>query len=208
MQKNLTFIVFSVVLALFSSVTTRADDSSTEVSTTETRLREALRSTTLEWHQAQEQITSLQASQAENDKAKADLQAKVDAFSAQLATLTHQANDEKAASDKLVADLNSKITEQATQIEQLNETLKQWEDAYNRAVQIAAAKEAERVKFAINAADLQRIVDDRESKNFALYKLGSGVQEQAARPSDYLTISGTGVSPHCADPNRVVGSTG
>jgi uncharacterized coiled-coil protein SlyX len=138
----------------------------------ESRLRDALRTTMLQLRDAQTQIVTLQAAQVQSDKDKADLQAKVDALSGQVKTLTDQAASDKAASDKAIADLNAQVTDQTGQIAKLNDALKEWKDAYNQVAQLAAAKEAARADLAGQVIVLQRVVDDRELKNFALYKLG------------------------------------
>jgi len=79
-----------------------ADD---QPSSTETRLREALRSTMQQLQDSQGQIATLQATQAQSDQDKAALQAKVDALGAQVKTLTDKAIADQAASDKIIADL-------------------------------------------------------------------------------------------------------
>jgi hypothetical protein len=172
MRQNLSYLLLPALLVLLFTEASKADDSSNAAASTESRLRDALKNTMLQLRDAQTQVVTLQAAQAQSDKDKADLQAKVDALSAQVKTLTDQAASDKAASDKAIADLNAQVTDQTGQIARLNDALKQWKDAYNQASQLAAAKEAARAQLAIQAATLQRTVDDREIKNFALYKLG------------------------------------
>jgi len=163
-----------VILLLWLAVrVSPADDSAP--STTESRLRDALRNTMLQLRDAQNQIVTLQVAQAQSDKDNTDLKAKVDAQDGQIKTLTDQAVADKAASDKSIADLNSQVADLTGQNGRLTDAVKQWKDAYDQVSQLETAKEAERVKFAIQAAELQRLVDDRESKNFALYKLGSEI---------------------------------
>jgi hypothetical protein len=70
----------------------------------ETRLREALRDTTAQLHDAQSQLLVAQAAQAQDEKDKADLQAKLDALAAQLKDETDKATADKAAADKALAD--------------------------------------------------------------------------------------------------------
>jgi cell division protein FtsB len=135
-------------------------------------MRQALRDTMLQLRDAQNQVVTLQATQAQSDKDKADLQAKVDALTAQVKTLTDQAATDKAASDKAIADLKAEVADQTGQIARLNDGLKQWKDAYNQSAALATATEAARAQLAMQAALLQRTVDDRETKNLALYKTG------------------------------------
>ena len=111
-------------------------------STTETRLREALRDTTVQLRDAQNQAVTLQAAKAQADQDNADLKAKVDALTAQLAAQTKQSGDDKAASDKSIADLNAQVTDLTGQIARLNQSLTEWKNAYNQAAQLAATTEA------------------------------------------------------------------
>ncbi|MCE0484089.1 MAG: hypothetical protein LV479_07615 [Methylacidiphilales bacterium] len=152
--------------------TLRADDQS---ATTESRLRDALRNTMGQLRDAQNQLVTLQAAQARSDKDTADLKAKVDAFNAQITTLTKQSADDKATSDKSIADLNAQVTDQAGQIARLNQSLAEWKNAYNQVTQLAAAREDARAKLALQVVLLQRTVDDREAKNLELYKTGSEI---------------------------------
>jgi chromosome segregation ATPase len=171
---HLKFILPSVVLlALLASPFSRGDDP--QAPTAETRLRAALRDTMLQLRDAQNQAVTLQAAQAQSDKDKADLQAKLDALTAQLKSVTDQAATDKAASDKSIADLTAQTVDETGQIARLNDGLKQWKDAYNQVAELAKAKEAARAQFELQAALLQRTVDDRETKNLALFKLGNEI---------------------------------
>ena len=138
----------------------------------ETRLREALRDTTVQLRDAQNQVVTLQAAKDQADKDNTDLTAKVDALTTQLAALTKQSADDKAASDKSIADLNAQVADLTGQIGRLNDSLAEWKNAYNQESQLATTTEAARAKLAVEAALLQRIVDDRELKNLELYKTG------------------------------------
>jgi len=121
---------------------------------------------------AQNQAVTLQAAKDQADKDNADLKAKSDALTAQLAALTKQSADDKAASDKGIADLNAQVADQTGQIARLNQSLTEWKNAYNQAAQLATTTETARAKLAVEAALLQRTVDDRELKNLELYKTG------------------------------------
>ena len=166
-------LLFAVAIATgFSFNPLRAQDAP---SSTETRLREALRDTTVQLRDAQNQAVTLQAAKDQADKDNADLKAKVDALTAQLAAQTKQNADDKAASDKSIADLNAQVTDLTGQIARLNQSLTEWKNAYNQSAQLAATTEAARAKLAVEAALLQRTVDDRELKNLELYKTGSEI---------------------------------
>ncbi len=89
-------------LAILNTQAIQADDADAGI---EARLRLALRDTTAQLQDAQGQVATLQAAQAQGDKDKADLQAKLDALTTQLKTVSDQAAADKAASDKTIADL-------------------------------------------------------------------------------------------------------
>jgi chromosome segregation ATPase len=140
-----------------------------------TKMRQVLRDTMGQLRDAQNQVVTLQAAQAQSDQDKAALQAKVDALTAQLKSVGDQAVADKTALQGKVDALTSQVTDQKGQIDRLNAGLKQWKDAYGQTAQLAATSEAARKQYAIQAAVLQRTVDDREAKNLALYKLGNEI---------------------------------
>jgi chromosome segregation ATPase len=107
----LVIIIFALVIPLSAG---RADDSAQ--STTESRLRDALRNTMQQLQDAQGQVATLQATQAQSDKDNAGLKAKVDALHAQIASLTKQSSDDKAASDKAMADLKQASQDLTTEM--------------------------------------------------------------------------------------------
>jgi chromosome segregation ATPase len=168
-------LLLLLVLTLLSIRLVAADD---QAPSTETRLRQALRDTMLQLRDAQNQVVTLQATQTQSDKDKADLQAKVDALSAQMKSLTDQTCADKAAADKAIADFKAQVEDQTGQIARLTEALKQWKEGYSQISQLATEKEAARAQLAVQVALLQRTVDDREAKNLALYKLGNDILER------------------------------
>ena len=169
MPPRIPLLIFTFILS-FGAL--RAQDAP---ASNESRLRSALRDTMLQLRDAQNQVVTLQAAKDQGEKDNADLKAKVDALNGQLAALTKQSADDKAASDKSIADLNTQVADQTGQIARLNENLTEWKNAYNQAAQLATVTEAARAKLAVQAALLQRTVDDRELKNLELYKTGSEI---------------------------------
>jgi chromosome segregation ATPase len=143
--------------------------------TTESRLRDALRNTMLQLRDAQGQVATLQASQAQSDQDNTALKAKVDALNAQIVSLIKQSTDDKTASDKAIADLKSQNADQVTQIGKLNDALAAWEKDDRQYAQLAKDKEAARAQLAGQVLVLQRTIDDRETKNLELYNLGNEI---------------------------------
>jgi chromosome segregation ATPase len=173
MSRNLLSLISIALLILLSPRAGRADDAAQ--ATTESRLRDALRSTMLQLRDAQGQVATLQATQAQSDKDNADLKAKIEALTSQMASLAKQSADDRASSDKAIADLKSQNADLTTQMAKLNEALAAWEKDDKQYVQLAKDKEAARAQLAVQVILLQRVVDDRETKNLALFSLGNEI---------------------------------
>ena len=190
----------------------RADD---QPSPTEARMREALRNTMLQLRDAQNQMIGLQAAQQQDDKDKADLQAKVTDLTGRLKTATDQGVADKIAADKTVADLKqagqdlvtemvntlsiqinllnkagtddketldksiadlvSKNPDSAPVLTQYGKDIELWKTGYYEYVQFANRTEAARAKLAAANILLQRVVQDRETKNLTLYQTASEI---------------------------------
>jgi chromosome segregation ATPase len=144
----------------------RADDAAN--ASFQTRMRETLRAT----------MQQLNDAQAQSEKDNMDLKAKMDTLTAQMAALTKQSEDDKAASDKAISDLKSQNADFTKQIALLKDALAAWEKDDKQYVQLAKDKEAARAQLAGQVILLQRLVDDRESKNRALYNLGNEILER------------------------------
>jgi chromosome segregation ATPase len=170
---HLKFLHLLFFFAILSIPALHAQDD--QAAAAMTKMRQVLRDTMGQLRDAQNQVVTLQAQQAQSDKDKADLQAKVDALSAQLKTVSDQAAADKAAADQKIGDLTAKSTDQTGQIARLTDSLKEWKNAYNQTAQLAAITEAARKQYALQAALLQRTVDDRETKNLALYKVANEI---------------------------------
>ena len=134
----------------------------------ETRLRDTLKSMTMQLRDAQSQVATLQASQADSDEKNKQL-------TAQLDDLTKVSEIEKTESEKTIADLKTKLAAQATLAAKLKESLEKWQHAEKEAADTAHTKESERSKLQMQVIVLQRLVDDRETKNVELFKIGNEI---------------------------------
>jgi len=172
-RNHLLSLIAFVALSLLAHSAGRADDAAQ--ASTESRLRDALRNTMQQLQDAQGQVATLQATQAQSDTDNAALKAKVDALNSQIASLTKQSEDDKAASDKSISDLKAQNADLTTQIGKLNDALAAWEKDDKEYVQLAKAKEEARAQLAAQVIVLQRTIDDRETKNLALYTLGNEI---------------------------------
>ena len=209
-----TFLLISTLALVALRVATAQVDEQT----TETRLREALRENVRQLRDAQNQLVSLQAAQAQSEKDKADLQAKVNDLTIKLKNATDQATADIAASDaaiadlkagkinlvtgmvdalthqidkldkpgvenapdaaKAIADLKSGNPDLAQALDQYGSDIQLWTTGYAQYVQLQNKTEAERARLAAEVPVLQRLVDDREAKNLALYKLGEDILDR------------------------------
>ena len=165
MLRNLRFILPWLLIGMLSGATLRAAD---QANSPEERLRGLLRSTMLQLRDAQNQVATLQTAQTESEKEKKALSDRVD-------ELTKQAAADKDSSTKTIADLNTKVADQNTFISQLKDALEKWKATYNQAVTVANTKEAQRARLESQVIVLQRRIDDAETKNLALYKIGKEV---------------------------------
>jgi chromosome segregation ATPase len=96
--------LFLCLLLLFlPSPRTLADDQ--EASSTESRLRDALRNTMLQLQDAQGQVATLQATQTQSDQQNAALKAQVDSLNTQIKALNDKALADQSISEKKLADL-------------------------------------------------------------------------------------------------------
>jgi len=172
----------------------------------------------LQLRDAQTQVATLQETQAESDKEKADMSAKIDALNGQIKALGDQAASDKASSEKTIADLKQGRVDLATQmvnalstqinslnkpspndkaaldkaiaamksqnpdlakqLDQYDTDIQLWATGYNQYVQLATKTEAARATLAVQAIMLQRVVEDRETKNLELFKTGNEILER------------------------------
>jgi len=132
------------------------------------RLRDMLRTTILQLRAAQTENATLQGAQA-------DSTAKIKDLNDKLGAITKQSAEDKETADKAIDDLKAQVTDRDNQIAQLKDALAKWQDGYQKAADIANAKEAERAKLATQAILLQRKVDDRETKNAELFRIGNDI---------------------------------
>jgi len=138
------------------------------VDANEAKLREALRNTTLQLRTAEAERATLQAAQAGLTEEKKTLETKFE-------TLRKQAVAERAAEEKTVATLKAQLAAQEAEIARLKVALDKSDAAGKQAATLAASKESDRAKLAGDLVVLQRKVEDRETKNLALFKLGNEI---------------------------------
>lgn len=161
-------ISLPVILAVVGLTTGGILNAAENGNSAEMKLREALKSYMLQLRDAQNQVATLQASQAESDE-------KVKSLTAQVESLTKQWTSDKDAADKALTTLKDKASKQDAEIARLRDTLAKWQAADKEAVDVARTKETERAKLAAENIVLHRIIDDREAKNAELFKIGNEI---------------------------------
>lgn len=134
----------------------------------EARLREALRNATLQLRTAEAERGNLQAAQTALTEEKKALAEKFE-------TLRKQTVAERAADEKAIATLKAQATSQEAEIVRLKEALEKSDAAGKQAVAVANVREGDRAKLAADILVLQRKVEDRETKNLALFKLSNEI---------------------------------
>ncbi|WP_028164578.1 hypothetical protein [Bradyrhizobium elkanii] len=128
------------------------------------RLREALRSATLQTRQLEDQRTALQAKLADAERDKAAAKAQVDAAKAQVRQTEKQHRE-------AVDEFNKRLAER-------DETLEKWKSAYEEAANVARDKDAARAKFEGEANAYKAATKGCVAKNDQMLKAGRELLKQ------------------------------
>ena len=142
------------------------------------KLREQLRGVMLQLRTAQIDAANGQAAAAAAEQKNKDLTSKIGDLDKRNAALVKQSSADKAASDESIATLNGKLADRDKRIVQYTEALEKWKDSYQKAADLARAKEEERAKLAAEIVVHQRTIADRETKNIALFNTASEILDR------------------------------
>ena len=132
------------------------------------RLREALRNATLQFRSVEAERNNLQTTNAALTEEKRTLTDKFEILRKQTVT-------ERAADEKTIGGLKAEASAREAEIGKLKEALEKSEATGKQAAALADGKEADRAKLADEIVMLRRKIDDRETKNLALFKLGNEI---------------------------------
>jgi predicted RNase H-like nuclease (RuvC/YqgF family) len=135
------------------------------VNPVEARLRDSLRATTVQLRDAQNQVATLQAAQADSEQ-------KIKEQAAQVSALIKQGASDRDSAQKSLAEAKTLAARQAEDIERLKTDLAAWKTSRQQIAEIAETKEAERAKLEARGIELDRQVADQQLKNTAAIKLG------------------------------------
>jgi chromosome segregation ATPase len=147
-------IRFSLVLMVIATLVSSGALADTETD----RLREALRSATMQTRALEDQRTALQAKLADAEREKAAAKAEIDAARAQVKKIEKEHR-------QAVEEFNQRLTER-------DETLEKWKAAYEEAATVARTKDAERAKFEGEAGAYKASTKSAQAKNGLLIKAG------------------------------------
>jgi chromosome segregation ATPase len=144
--------------ALFASVCATMLSQAAHADSDADRLREALRSTTAQLRQLEDERTALQAKVAGFDRERAAAKAQVDAAKAEVRQIRKEQRE-------AVEEFNKRLTER-------DEMLEKWKAAYEQAATVARSKDAERAKFEGEANTYKASTKGCVAKNGQLLKAG------------------------------------
>ena len=163
------------LLVFLSAVTLNAQQGAP---TAESRMRDALKKFALQLRDSEAARATAQAAQLEAEAKNKELTAKADDLTKKVATLIKESIKAKDAADKVEADLQGKVAARDKEIAQLKEALGKWKDGYQKASDVANAKEKERADMAAKVIIMERKVADYERKNVAMYQAGSEILDR------------------------------
>ncbi len=133
-----------------------------------TKMREALRNTTIQLRDAQAQIANLQAadiaSKAELDKQKAEIK-----------KLNDQALVERNASANAISELNTKLIDREAEIIGNKTAIEKWRKDYTAVIERARKAEADRDKKAAEVINLERLAEAQRFQNVQMYLVGKEI---------------------------------
>jgi len=150
-MKTKTYLLPIIAVSVSLISTARADDA---------RLKQMLQTLTGRLRAAETERNTLLSDKAQLEQEKKALTAKVDGLNKQVA-------EDKAKLDTLDA--------KQKELDDAKESLAKWKVAYEQIQTAAQKSEAERSKLASEAIVLRRKVEDRERKNFELYKTANEI---------------------------------
>ena len=159
------FLPFLLALSLSAALPAALFAAPEAVNPVEARLRDSLRATTLQLREAQSQVATAQAAQADSDQ-------KIKEQAAQVAALIKQSTADRDLAQKNLAEARALAARQADEIERLKADLVAWKASRQQIAEIAETKEAERAKLEARGIELDRQVEDQQRKNAAAVKIG------------------------------------
>lgn len=122
------------------------------------RLRDALRSLTAQVRSLEDQRTAIQSQLAEVTRARDALKGEV--------------TEAKAQAKKAESDYRTAVREFNERLEERNQVLEKWKEAYSEAATVARTKDSERAKFEAESKNFKASTRACMQKNQELVKVG------------------------------------
>lgn len=144
----------------------------------EARMRDALKKLTQRIAEADAATAVAQAAQLAAEAKVTGLEAKVTELSKSLKDETAKGKTDKETSQKALANIEAKLANKEKEVALLLESLGKWKEGFNKARDVANAKEDERAVAAGKVIVLERQVAEHERKNREMYKAGMEILER------------------------------
>lgn len=142
------------------------------------RMRDAMKKLTQRIVEAESQMATAQAAQLAAEAQAKELTAKLETANKQIKELTTEKAADKANADKKVTELEAKVALRDKDVATLTESLTKWKEGYTKLEGIAKTTESKRATLNTQVIQLQRRVEDRETKNRELYKIGNEILDR------------------------------
>lgn len=141
----------------------------------EAKLRESLRGTMLQLRTVEAERARLDA---ELTALKAQSERQIKDLTAKLEESLKVADEDKAIAGKKIGELEQKLEAEQARTAAFAASLEKWKASYHQIVDIARAKDAERLRLLDKSLRLEHTVADRERRNLDLYKTGQEILER------------------------------
>lgn len=135
------------------------------------KFREALKNTMLKLRDAQGQLANAQAATIAAESKVAELTSKNEA-------LTKDIVAERNTAANTITELNKKIKQRDGSILDLEAALAKWKNSYGEVTKLAAKRENQRAIFEAKNIKLERQVEDQQTRNIQMYKVGMAILDR------------------------------
>ena len=144
----------------------------------EAKLREALKSVTLQLRTAQSESATALAEKAAADAKNAELTAQVARMSKQLDALSREKEDALKAATLIQENLEGKLAASQEELTKFKKSLDKWKAAHAQISDLAQKKERARADYAAKNGALERRVADLRTRNNALFATGNEILDR------------------------------
>lgn len=141
----------------------------------EAKLRESLRGTMLQLRTTEAERARLDA---ELTALKAQSERQIKDLTAKLEESLKAADEDQALAAKKITGLEQKLAAEQARTTAFAASLEKWKASYHQIVDIARAKDAERLRLLDKSLRLEHTVADRERRNLELYQTAKEILER------------------------------